>query len=258
MVEISAFHAALWGFIAFSKVTVLVLLFYRRNHKIFPAFSAYIFTTLMQDTILILSYYVWGFRSPASVRIAWGSQILVIVFRGLAVAEVCHRLLARYTGIWGLAWRLLLASVALLLLYAVVTAGLHPQLVLLTADRGLELTIAIAILILFLFVYYYAVPMEFAVRDLAIGFFFFSWFSVVNYLLLEVWRYRYGRLWSLLSMSAFLASLLLWIWALRDKLPDSAPGPEMLCDGIYSQLVPEINLRLRALNDSLSKFWTRG
>jgi hypothetical protein len=80
-------------------------------------------------------------------------------------------LLARYTGIWGLAWRLLVASVGLLLLYSVVTAGLHPLLVLLTADRGLELTIAIAILVLFLFVHYYHVPMESAVRDLAIGFF---------------------------------------------------------------------------------------
>lgn len=213
--------------------------------------------TLVQDTTLFLSYYAWGFRSPASVRIAWGSQVLVILFRGLAVAEICHRLLARYTGIWGLAWRLLVASVALLLLYAVVTAGLQPHLVLLTADRGLELTIAIAILVLFLFVHYYHVPMESAVRDLAIGFFFYSSFSVVNYVLLEVWRYRYGRLWSLLSMSAFLATLLLWIWGFREKLPESAPAPEMLSEDIYSQLVPGINLRLRILNVSLSKFWTR-
>lgn len=213
--------------------------------------------TLVQDTTLFLSYYVWGFRSPASVRIAWGSQVLVILFRGLAVAEICHRLLARYTGIWGLAWRLLVASVALLLLYAVVTAGLQPHLALLTADRGLELTIAIAILVLFLFVHYYHVPMESAVRDLAIGFFFYSSFSVVNYVLLEVWRYRYGRLWSLLSMSAFLATLLLWIWGFREKLPESAPAPEMLSEDIYSQLVPGINLRLRILNVSLSKFWTR-
>ena len=213
--------------------------------------------TLVQDTVLFLSYYVWGFRSPASARIAWGSQILVIVFRGLAVAEICHRLLARYTGIWGLAWRLLVASVSLFLLYAVVAVGLHPQLVLLTADRGLELTIAIAILVLFLFVHYYRVPMESAVHDLAIGFFFYSWFSVVNYLLLEVWRYQYGRLWNLLSITAFLATLLLWIWGFREKLPESAPAPEMLSDGIYRQLEPEINLRLRALNDSLSKFWTR-
>jgi hypothetical protein len=59
-------------------------------------------------------------------------------------------------------------------------------------------------------------------------------------------------------MSAFLATLLFWIWGFREKLPESAPAPEMLSYRIYRQLVPEINLRLRALNNSLSKFRTRG
>lgn len=258
MAEIATFQKALWGLATFSKVALLALLLYRKNHKTFPALSAYVLMTLMQDAILFLSYRAWGFASPASIQIGWGTQSLVILLRGLAVAEICRRMLAKYTGIWALAWRLLFASVALLLVYSMVVAGLQWQLVVLNADRGLELTIATAIVILFLFAHYYAVPVESAVRYLATGFFLYSSFFVLNDTILEDWKYRYATVWNLLGMFSFLTSLIIWTWALREKLPETAPEPEMLSPGAYRRLVPEIDLRLKVLNDRLTQFWYAG
>jgi len=52
-------------------------------------------------------------------------------------------------------------------------------------------------------------------------------------------------------MLAYLASLLLWNWAVRERQPAIAVGPVLLSHGVYQNLAPEINLRLRLLNEQL-------
>jgi hypothetical protein len=179
----------------------------------------------------------------------------VLLARALAVAEICRHVLAKYRGIWGLAWRLLLASAVLVLLYSIVAAGFEWRLIELNADRALELTITVVLVMLFVFAQYYQVAMEPVLRIMAIGFFLYSCFGVLNDTILERWKYGYAALWNLMGSLAFLASLLLWNWALRETQTLAGPETTLLSEGVYRTLAPEINMRLKVLNENLRGFW---
>jgi hypothetical protein len=255
MYKIVAFEQVLWGLTVFLNGGLFVLLLYRKNHRVFPLFFVYVLFNFLQCLILIETYRIWGFSSPVSNRIAWGTQGFVVVTRALAVAQICHRVLANYRGIWALAWRLLVTTATFVLLYSWAVARGSWQFAVLNSDRGMELAIATVIVILFLFAQYYEVAVEPAVRTLAIGFFLYSCFFVLNDTILEGWMYRYSTLWNLLGTLAFLASLLLWNWALLERQPETTFEPEMFSAGVYRQVAPEINYRLKALNEHLEHFW---
>jgi hypothetical protein len=185
-----------------------------------------------------------------SINIAWSTQGLVVDVRALAVAEICRRVLQRYRGIWALAWRMLLAAAGLVLLYSWAVGKPRWQLAILNADRTFELAIALAIAILFLFVRYYEIEMAPSERLLAIG------FSLLNDSILERWLYDYDVLWNLAGTLVFIPCLLLWIWAVRETQPKTVLLPEMLPSAVYLEFAPEINFRLKALNEHLNQFWS--
>ena len=124
MDEIVTFERVLWGFMVFLNGGLLVLLVYRKNHWVVPFFFAYVLFNFLQCFILFGSYRIWGFNSPVSSRMAWGTQIFVSIARALAVAQICDRVLAKYQGIWALARRLLAATAAVVLLYLPATMPL--------------------------------------------------------------------------------------------------------------------------------------
>ena len=255
MDEIVSFEKILWLVTILVNVGLVALLLYRKNYRAFPLFFAYILITTIQNGILAVTYRLWGFGSPEARNIGWGTQFVVILARGLAVVEICSQVLGKYRGIWALAWRMLLASAALVLLYAAVVASFQWQYLILNADRGLELAVAVEILILFIFVHYYEVNIEPAIRALAFGFFLYSCTLVLNDTILEGWKRSYGTLWHLLGTLSFLASLLLWGWALRKELREKTPEPVLLSADVYGVFTPEINFRLRLLNEQLDRFW---
>jgi hypothetical protein len=255
MGEIVSFEKILWMITILVKVGLLALLLYRRNYRAFPFFLAYMLITTMQSGILLVSYRLRGFNSPVSVGVAWGTQLVVILARGLAVGEIWWRVLGKYQGIWALAWRVLVTSGVVVVLYTLAVASLEWQYVGLNADRGLELAICVEILMLFMFAHYYEVEMETAVREMAIGFFLYSCFLVLNDTFLERWKLSYRTLWNLLGMLAYLASMLLWGRALRRELPERTMDPALLSENVYQVLAPQINFRLKHLNDHLSQFW---
>jgi hypothetical protein len=90
---------------------------------------------------------------------------------------------------------------------------------------------------------------------LAIGFFLFSCFRVLDDTVFENWFHSNRELWNRLGLLAFLACLLLWSWALRRTLPRVTYQPEMLSQGLYRTLAPEINYRLKTLNENLGQLW---
>jgi hypothetical protein len=255
MNEIPASVRMVWALTAFLDGGLLVLLLYRKNHRVFPIFFVYILVDFLQCFVLYRSYSIWGFYSPVSSQIGWSTQGVVMVARALAVAQVCQRVLARYQGVWALAQRLLVTTAAVVLLYSWVIARGSWQFAILNAHRGTELAIASVIVMLFLFTRYYGVALEPAVRAMAIGFFLYSCFLVLNDTILEGLKHDYSTLWNLLGTLAFLASMLVWSWGLRKQQPETTREPELLPAGIYNAVSPEINERLRALNDHLEDFW---
>ena len=245
----------MWAVNAVASVFLLVLLAVRKNYRTYPAFTFYILLNLALGISLFIIYRRWGFSSTSSWLFAWGMQVVVICARALAVAEVCRHFLSRYSGIWALAQRILLLCAGLVLLYSGLAARHQWKLALASADRGLELSIAAVIVNLFLFARNYDVRPEGTDRSLAIGFCLYSCFRALNDTVLERYLYGYATLWSLLGMLAFFASLFLWSWALRKSRTETAAEENLLPLGVYQTFTPQINLRLRSLNDQLYKIW---
>jgi hypothetical protein len=210
--------------------------------------------TLAQSGLLFVTIKGWGFSTSVSWLVGWATQCLVLGARAFAVAELCRHVLGRFLGIWVLARWILLTSGAIVLLYALIAANHQWRLVPNTAELGLELATAAVIVVLLLFARYYDVAVQPPLRLLAVGLCLYSCVSALNDAILERWLTRYVSLWNAFDISAFLACLLLWSWAFRNSPPQTVAAP-LLNRSVYLNLIPEVNLRLRSLNDQLIEFW---
>jgi hypothetical protein len=253
--ELQGLQQILWLVNIAAGVLLLILVVARRNYRAFPAFSLYLLTNSTLSVLVFLTYHRWGSSSVFSLWFNWGMRVLAVVARALAVAEICRHLLARYRGIWGLAWRVLLASAALTLIYSCIAAKYQWKLALINAERGMELAIAAVIVSVSIFVRYYGVEAKPADRSLTIGFCLYSCFIVVNDTILERFLDNYVPLWNLLGMLAFLGSMLLWASALRKSQTEESREETLLPATVYQALAPQINFRLRLLNERLLQFW---
>ncbi len=252
---IAQFQQIIWVVNTIMSVMLLVLLAVRKNYRAYPAFTFYIAINLTQGALLYAVYRRWGYSSLASWGVAWGSQAAMICARAVAVAELCRHCLSRYPGIWALAKRILLLCSGLVLLYSGAAARHQWKLALPSAERALEMSIATVIVVLFLFTRYYDVRIEQADRSLATGFCLYSCFRALNDTIADRVLYSYSELWNFLGMLAFFASLSLWSWALRKQVTVAAAKENLLPLGVYQSLTPEINLRLRGLNEQLGRLW---
>ena len=255
MSQALTFERVLWCVTFSLNAGLVVLLVSRKNHRVFPFFSLYALVNVLQGIVLFEIYRTLVFGSQASILVAWGTQFAVTMARALAVAELCHRTLAKYQGVWKFARLLLLVAAGIVAAAAWAFSRGNWRSAILSFDRGLELAMASAIVLLFVFARYYDVRLESAVRTLATGFFLYSGFRVLNNTLAEGLLTNSTGLWNLLGTLTFLASLLLWIWALRLTQQQTAAEPELLPEDHYRSLSPAINARLRSLNEQLSHFW---
>jgi hypothetical protein len=258
MIEIVQVRNSLWAADVAGKVLLLIVLVVRKHYASYPAFFFYLLTSLAHDAVVFVTYQYWGFSSSPAWPIAWTGAAIVICARALAVSEVCRHLLSRYSGVWALAWRLLLTSGVLVFLFSLLAMKKGWFSVLTIAQLGLELAIAVAIVGLLVFAKFYDVIPKQPLRSLAIGLCLYSCFSVLNNTVWERFLDQYDALWNLLGMLAFLASLLLWIMALRVPSPEPTREELLLPGSVYPSLSPQINLRLHLLNKQLSQFWNVG
>ncbi|HLZ92712.1 MAG TPA: hypothetical protein VKQ28_13445 [Candidatus Acidoferrum sp.] len=240
---------------AILQMALLFSLVARRNASSYPAFSAYIFMTLAQSGLLFVVIGGWGFSSLASWGVGWASQFLVLGSRALAVAELCRHILGPFRGVWCLARRIFLAAGIIVLFYALAAAAHQWRLALTTTEMGLELGTATVIVLLLLFARYYDIVVAPPLRMLALGLCLYSCFSVVNDTILERWLNRYAAIWNTCGMAAFLGCLLLWSRAFHKTVPQAAVQPVLLDRGVYLKIIPEVNWRLRSLDQQLIQFW---
>jgi len=244
-----------WASTAIVQALLLCLLLVRKNVSSYPGFTAYIFMTIAQSGLLFIAIKRWGFSSTVAWGVGWATQCLVLGARAFAVAELFRNVLGRFIGIWFMARWILLTSGAIALLYALIAANHQWRLVLNTAELGLELATAAVIVTLLLFARYYDVAVNPPLRLLALGLCLYSCVSALNDAILERWLNRYVPLWNVLGMAAFLACLLLWSWAFRKPVPQAVAAPLFSSGSVYLSLIPEMNFRLRALNEHLIEFW---
>lgn len=245
-----------WAVTAALEVFLLVYLVRQKRYLAHPAFFWYIVLIILQSGVLVATYLYFGEDSETTYRISWAGQGLVICVRWLAVIEIARRTLARYSGIWALVTRIFLLLTAGVLAYAILSSRSAWTLAILNADRALELCIATFIVCMFLFVRYYRVDMYHFERILAIGFCLYSCFEVINDSIFENQLNGGGILWTYLHTLAFLASLLLWLGAVRTSPAGFGVANEPpVKPELYGDLAPKLNSRLHMLNNRLNRLF---
>ena len=156
--QLTTLDYALWALSTALQVGVCILVVRSRSYRSLPLFSAYTWLNLIGLSVGWWAYLRLGYSSRISFNIAWAAFGIVLAARGLAVAELCRRVLRPYDGVWALAWRLLVGVAMLLLVYAgLAVFGVRGGITafLLTAEHGLELAAALVLLLLLAISNYY-------------------------------------------------------------------------------------------------------
>jgi hypothetical protein len=255
MHEIAGASNAIWATSVIAECFLVAILCLRKNYREYPFLLSYICASLLQSCALFVSYRVWGYKSFLAWEIAWATQAVQMIARALAVAEICYRLFEDYRGVWELIRRVLLGSAAIVLLYSVYVARHNWVLIMPNIQRALDLAIATVLVGLFLFARYYMVPFPAALKALALGFLLFSSFAVLNATVLERYMEKYEMAWTVLQMVAFLASVVIWTSALYQPHVAAQRASTLASSDVYRTLAPEVNRKLRVLNERLSRFW---
>jgi hypothetical protein len=247
----------LWAIGIIVQLIVLFLIVAKRRVHTLPLFFLYIALNLCQAAFLFFVYSHYGFDSPAALQLAWPSEQIVLTAQALAAAEVLYRVLRHYAGIWALSWRLIATAVSIVICYVLASAKLTPSWKLMIANRGFHLTFVVALISCLLLVRFYAIPIDPLYKALMGGFCVLSCTIVVDNTLFQALFLRHfpnsGLIWNSLVMVVFIGVQIVWALALRHpvRVDDK---PALLPPATYDRLSPDVNSRLRDLNDILSRF----
>jgi hypothetical protein len=247
----------LWAISAVVQITVLSLVVTRRHFHKLPLFSVYIALNLCQAALLFFVYSQFDLNSHAARQSSWLSELLILTVQTFAATEVLYRVLRHYAGIWGLAWRLIVVAAALVICHELASAKQSPEWTLMIANRGYHLTFALALISCLFLVRFYSIPIDPVYKTLLAGFCVFSCTVVVANTLLQTLFLRHfidsGVVWNYLEMVTFLAVQIAWAVALRHRV-QADDKPALSPPSTYDRLSPDVDARLRALNDALSRF----
>lgn len=248
-----------WAATTALELFLLMSVVRRKMYRTHPLFCLYVFSIIAQSALAFAAYWQWGFFSYRAWDLAWGSQGIVLLIRTLAVWEVTRRLLAAYSGVWGLASKILLA-VGMAVAFACILVsrrGFYDGAM--DADRGVELSLAVVIVSVFLFLRYYGLTANPRDRQLALGFCLYSSFFVINFSLFERYLQGYVNFWNFLDILTFLATLFIWTKAVRGYsiASEAAVQPVMtepeITKDVYAGVSRQLNRRLTSLNERLNR-----
>ncbi len=254
LMQLTASDYVLWGLATFLELILCVLVVRRGLHRRLPFFTGYLVLLIVCDALHWWIYHRWGYGSWAGWYFSRTAQGVMFAARGLVVVELCRVSLRAYRGICALACRLLCAIALLLLVNATINARGHADHInafVWAAERGLELAAAVVLLSLFLISRYYQIRIEHAPRVIAFGLCFYSLIQVLNNSFMAEWLAHYVPWWNGTRLASFQVALAIWLLALRRPLPSPAPAPALLPQEVYDELSPQMNYRLRVLNQRL-------
>jgi hypothetical protein len=250
----------LWACSAVAQLIVLILLCSKGNFRKLPYFTLYVTLNLCQVAFLVILYSMWGATSETARPLAWYSECVTLLAQALATTEILRGTLRPYQGIWGLVWRALaFTSIVVLLLVALATRGDWATAKWFELNRGYHLTFAAAVIACLLLIRYYSIQVPAAYKLILGGFCLYSCTEIlintVLQTLLKKAFYAYQPIWQSSTMLSFIVVQLIWVAALWKPLPVDARQAPPPSDSIYRRLSPEINERLRELNEKLLQLW---
>src|SRR5271165_324282 len=107
MVEPLQLRNLAWTVTTTVECVLLAQLARRKFLDRYPWFSLYVASTIVQSLVVATAYRFFDVPNMVVWKIAWCSQLIVVLLRFQAVIELMRKVLSRYLGIWALARRLL-------------------------------------------------------------------------------------------------------------------------------------------------------
>ena len=250
----------LWACSALLQLITLILLFAKGSFRKLPFFTAYVALNLCQVAFLVVVYSIWGPKSDTTMILAWYSECITLLAQALATTEILKVTLRPYQGIWGLAWRALAGTSALIvLIVALATHGDWVTAKWFELNRGYHLTFAAAVIACLLLVRYYSIQVPAAYKMILGGFCLYSSTEILIHTVLQSLAKKafdaYEPFWQASTMLSFIVVLSIWVVALWKPLPIESRQAAAPSDSIYQRLSPEINEGLRDLNEKLLRLW---
>jgi hypothetical protein len=257
--DLSLVESVRWTATALTEVVVLALALRRKLFDRLPVFTIYLCILVANEAIIWLTYSLTGITSHTSFYVYWTMQAIQVSIRAIVVYEICQVLLSPYQGVWKLCRPFLILLAALVIAGATIStrqSAYHAAAAILTAERGLEITV-IGILILgLMFCRYYGFQIERYVVWIALGLGFNSAVQVANNTFLKVGpTIANFPLWQIIRQTSFDIAMIFWVVALWKPLPARQPAPVLLAADEYDRLAPQMTLRLRELNSRLLEIW---
>jgi len=255
LAELPLLTLATWGSATLLTLVCLCHLLVFGQFRVYRFFTLYLFVNVLQSVGGALLYQRYGFASRFAWNVMWASQAFVVIARALAATEICFLTLGKYKGIWRLAAKMIGTIGILVLALALFFGRKQYQFAVLILEIGLEASIATAVAGLLLFARYYGVRILPATQRLALGLGLLSCLKILNDLVVERFATSYVNTWSDVSSGVFIAMLLIWLWALRQPAALRLTEPSLSPSHVYESLIPEVNQRLRDLNEQLDRLW---
>jgi len=254
--HLSLFENLLWAFGTALKALLCIVVIYRHLYRRLPLFSIYVALLVAEVAVVWSVYRVWGFTSRFAWYTGWCAAGVVLLARGLAVAELCWTSLRNYPAIWSLVRRLLVFVAVVVLSFAATTAYQNKSPVaafVLTADRGSEISILVVLVALLVVGVRYNVPLGRVERSIVLGIGIYSAFQVVNDSFMGQWMTRYLHWWNSTRVIAFDVALIIWLVPLGKALPPPSNAPALLSERVARYLLRQLLDRMREVTDELKK-----
>jgi hypothetical protein len=220
-----------------------------------PFFFLYIVLLVVEVSVVWSAYRLWGYTSRAAWYTYWCSVAVLLLARGLVVAELCSASLRNYPAIWFLLRRVLV-FIAVVVLAAAAIAAFQNKIpiaaFILTAERGLEISILVILVAMIGLAVRYDIapaPLE---RNIILGLALYSTFQVWNDSFMEQWMSRHFLWWNSTRILAFDAALLLWLVALRKPIPPPE-RPVLLSPGVSQHLLGDLLTRMQEAIEELKR-----
>jgi len=250
----------IWACSTLVQLIVLVLLFLKGNSGRVPFFTAYMALNVCQAGFLLVLYFIPGTSSATTFALAWVSECVTLVAQALATTEILGITLKPYPGIWGLGWRALASTSVLVVMFVALTSrGQNAGERLFELNRGYHLTFATAVIACLLLVRYYSIRVPSAYKMILGGFCLNSCVEVLIYTFIQFLFHKgfevHQATWQFLTTLSFVAALVIWMVAVRKPFPAEDRQIASVSDSEYQRLSPEINERLRQLNERLLRLW---
>ncbi len=251
---------SVWACSILGQLITLTLLPLRRNASKIPFFATYIVLNLCQAGFMLVLVFIPTLSPAIFAKLSWCAEGITLLAQAVATTEILGLTLRPYPGIWGLAWRALATVSALVVLivgwlsHARGIEQLSFQL-----NRGYHITFSTAVIACLALVRYYSIRVPSAFKMILAGFCLNSCVEVLVNTLIQVLFHKgyavHQTAWLIVNMLSFVAALTIWIVALWKPFPVDDRQIASPSDSAYRRLSPEINERLREINEKLLRLW---